>query len=97
MRTRRSGGMTPAANVFRSYGNSLSAKLGRLQILASVWEQEAGRMAAYWQIDFVRNGEIFVKVKSPAAAQELQLRKNSIIRCINRYFDRPWIISVKAI
>ena len=54
-------------------------------------------MAAYWQIDFVRNGEIFVKVKSPAAAQELQLRKNSIIRCINRYFDRPWIISVKAI
>jgi hypothetical protein len=39
---------------------------------------------------------LYVKPKSAAAAQELQMRAGDIVRSLNKYFSRPWIKAVKS-
>jgi hypothetical protein len=68
----------------------------RMAILNTVWHKELGHMSKYWDISGFKNGILFVKPRSAAAAQELQLRSSSVVRSLNKYFDRPWIKGIKA-
>ncbi|MFA6583392.1 MAG: DciA family protein [Elusimicrobiaceae bacterium] len=77
--------------------NNLSSNLNRLMILNTIWEKEAGRMCAHWNLDAVQGGVIYVKVKSSAAAQELSVRQTAMVRNLNKYFDSPWIQTIKKI
>jgi hypothetical protein len=64
--------------------------------LNAVWEKELGHFAKHWQLVGVKRGVLFVKPRSSAAAQELQMRSGEMIRSLNKYFSRAWIKAVKT-
>jgi hypothetical protein len=67
----------------------------RMMILNQVWEKEVGRFARLWVLEGVRRGILYVDVKSPAAAQELQMRGGVIVKSLNKYFKRSWIKGIR--
>ncbi|MFA6029986.1 MAG: DUF721 domain-containing protein [Elusimicrobiota bacterium] len=93
----------PPRNTFSTAGDILKGWTryrrldpDRLVILHQVWEREAGGMARHWSLSGVRAGVLYVKTRSPAAAQELQLRGPTLVRALNKYFQRAWIKEVRA-
>lgn len=84
-----------ARDVVRSFGFKTGAQGDRLAILDAVWEKEAGHYAKHWKLDALRKGVLYVRVSSPVAAQELQLRGPSLLRALNKYFKSNWIKAIK--
>jgi hypothetical protein len=39
---------------------------------------------------------LYVRPKSAAAAQELQMRSGVLLKSLNKYFSRPWLVAVKT-
>jgi hypothetical protein len=76
---------------------SLPMKLNKLLLLNSVWEKETGSMAAHWELFGVKGNAIFVKTASAAAGQELSLKSATLIKSLNKYFDRPWIREIRRV
>lgn len=68
----------------------------RLAILSSVWEKECGAFARHWELVGVKKGTLYVRPKSSAAAQELHMRSEGLIKSLNKYFGRPWILMVRT-
>lgn len=75
----------------------LVKKISRFALLQSVWLRETGRMAKYWDLKAVRGGTVYVTVKKAAASQELDLRKNVLLKSLNKYFTRSWIKQIKQV
>jgi len=67
-----------------------------MAILNAVWQKELGHLSRYWEIVGFKQGWLYVKPRSAAAAQELQLRGAGIVRSLNKYFNRNWIKGIKA-
>jgi hypothetical protein len=44
----------------------------------------------------VKKGVLYVRPKSSAAAQELHMRSEGLVKSLNKYFSRPWIVAVRA-
>ena len=78
---------------------NLPIKLGRMMLLGSVWEKEAGNMAAHWKLHGanISRKTVFVRTSGAAARQELSLRAPALIRSLNKYFDRPWIEEIRPV
>ncbi|MCX5796876.1 MAG: DUF721 domain-containing protein [Elusimicrobia bacterium] len=68
----------------------------RMVILGAVWQKELGHLCGHWELVGFKHGTVYVKPKSAAAAQELQLRAAGVVRSLNKYFDRAWIKSIKV-
>jgi hypothetical protein len=68
----------------------------KISILNAVWEKELGHFAKHWVLVGVKQGTLYVKPRSAAAAQELQMRAGMITKGLNKYFSRAWIKAVKA-
>lgn len=68
----------------------------RMSILAAVWQKELGHLSGHWQLLGVKQGTLYVKPRSAAAAQELQLRGAGMVRSLNKYFSRAWIKGIKV-
>ena len=68
----------------------------KISILNAIWEKEAGSFAPYWALAGVRRGVLYVRPRSAAAAQELQLRASVLARALNKYFGRAWIKTIKT-
>jgi hypothetical protein len=68
----------------------------RMAILAAVWQKEAGHLFGHWELVGLKKGILFVRPKSAAATQELQLRAVGIVRSLNKYFERAWIKGIKV-
>ncbi len=68
----------------------------KISILNAVWDRELGHFSRHWTLAGVRKGILYVKPRSAAAAQELQLRSGEIVKSLNKYFGRAWIRAVKA-
>ena len=68
----------------------------RLAILNSVWEKECGSFAQHWDLIGVKKGVLYVRPKSAAAAQDLHMRSEGLVKSLNKYFSRPWIITVRT-
>ncbi|PCI37544.1 MAG: hypothetical protein COB53_06095 [Elusimicrobia bacterium] len=64
-------------------------------ILDQVWEKELGHFSKHWVLEGVRRGILYVRVKSPTAAQELQLRGGGIVKSLNKYFKKSWIKGIR--
>jgi len=64
-------------------------------ILNQVWEREVGHFSRFWALIGLRRGMLYVKVSSPAAAQELQMRGSQIVRSLNKHFKRSWIKGIR--
>jgi hypothetical protein len=67
-----------------------------LSILAAVWQKELGNLCSCWELVGFKRGILYVKPKSAAASQELQLRSTGIVRSLNKYFDRDWLKGIKV-
>ena len=67
-----------------------------MALLNAVWEKECGAYAKHWSLVAVKKGTLYVRPKSAAAAQELQMRSGVLLKSLNKYFSRPWILSVKT-
>ena len=68
----------------------------RMAILAAVWQKELGHLCGHWELAGLKRGILYVRPKSAAATQELQLRAAGIVRSLNKYFDRAWIKGIKV-
>lgn len=64
-------------------------------MLQAVWDRELGHMSPHWRLLGVRRGTLYVRTRSPAASQELQLRGHGIARALNKHFKTAWIKDVK--
>jgi hypothetical protein len=67
----------------------------RTTILGAAWRKELGHLSSHWELAGIRQGIIYVKPRSAAAAQELHLRATGIVRSLNKYFNRPWIKGIR--
>jgi hypothetical protein len=84
------------SELVRSFNFRSGLQADKFAILNSVWEKEFGHLARHWVLTGVKNGVLYVKPSSSAAAQELHLRSGEIVRNLNKHFGRAWIRAVKA-
>lgn len=68
----------------------------RILVLSQVWEREVGHLSRHWTLSGIRRSVVYVRVSSPAAAQELQFRGRELAKSLNKYFKKPWITEVRA-
>ena len=84
------------ADLVRSFGFRTGVQDEKLSLLNAVWDKELGHFSKYWSLSGVKKGVLYVRPRSAAAAQELQLRSVEIVRSLNKYFSRPWVKAVKS-
>ncbi len=77
--------------------NRFNSKFSKLMILDSLWDREIGARSKYWKLTAVKNGTLLVEVKVATAKQELSARSKTLIKSLNKNFDRPWIRNIKII
>jgi len=68
----------------------------RMTILNEVWEREVGHLSRFWSLEGVRQGVLYVKVNSPSAAQELQMRGTTLRKSLNKHFKFSWIKQIRV-
>ena len=83
-------------DLVRSFQYRAGISVDRMAILAAVWRKELGHLCGHWELVGLKQGILYVRPKSAAAAQELQLRAAGLVRSLNKYFDRGWIKGIKA-
>lgn len=84
-----------AGDLVKTYSFKEKLPADRLSILNSVWEKELGNRSRLWELEAVKAGTIYVKTRSSAAAYELHMQASSLVRSLNKYFNRPWIRSIR--
>ncbi len=85
-----------ANDLAASFGYRAGVSSDQITLLSAVWKKELGYLSGQWELVGLKQGILYVKPRSAAAAQELHLRGASLVRTLNRYFARPWIKSIKA-
>jgi predicted nucleic acid-binding Zn ribbon protein len=85
-----------AGDLVAAFTRRAQAPTDRLAILNSVWDKECGAYAKHWALIGVKKGILYVRPKSSAAAQELHMRSENLVKGLNKYFSRPWIIAVRT-
>ena len=83
-------------DLVRSFTYRAGVSGDRMTILAAVWQKEVGHLGGHWQLAGIKQGTLYVKPRSAAAAQELQLRAAGIVRALNKYFELPWIRCIRV-
>lgn len=68
----------------------------RMMILNQVWEREVGHYSKQWALIGIKKGVLYIKVRSSAAAQELQLKGTQLRRNLNKYFKVSWIKGIRT-
>jgi hypothetical protein len=83
-------------DLIRSFQYRSQMSGDRLAILAAIWQKELGHLFGHFELAGLKQGVLYVRPKSAAATQELQLRAAGIVRSLNKYFERPWIKCIKV-
>ncbi|MHB2025560.1 MAG: DUF721 domain-containing protein [Elusimicrobiota bacterium] len=87
---------TNAGDLIRTIHGRLGVSGDKISILNAVWDREMGHLSRHWILSGLRGATLYIRPVSAAAAQELQLRGPEIVRRLNKYFNRPWIKTVRA-
>ena len=77
--------------------NRLSHCINRLMILDHAWKQVTAGKEKFWKLTAVEKKTILVEVKLSVARNELIARRETIIKELNKYFDRPWIEKIEIV
>ncbi|UPT74006.1 MAG: DUF721 domain-containing protein [Elusimicrobiota bacterium] len=85
-----------SGDLIKSFSYRANTVNDKLALLSAVWDKECGAFAKHWALVAVKKGVLFVRPKSAAAAQELQLRSGPLLKALNKYFSRPWLTAVKT-
>ena len=96
MKAEKPGHWSTAGDLVKSFSYRAGTVNDKLTILNSVWDKECGAYARHWSLVGVKKGVLYVRPKSSAAAQELQMRTVGLLKSLNKYFSRPWIIAVRT-
>jgi len=95
-RTRPATRWTTSEQLIKSFKFRTGIQSDKISILNAVWEKELGHFSRHWSLVGVKRGLLYVRPRSAAAAQELQLRAGEITRALNKYFSKAWIRGVRA-
>lgn len=90
------GPWSNAGDLVATFTRRAQAGTDRLAILGSVWDKECGAYANHWTLVGVRKGVLYVRPKSSAAAQDLHMKADLLVKSLNKYFSRPWISAVRT-
>ena len=82
--------------LIRSFQYRAGMSGDRMIILAAVWRKEFAHLGGHFELTGIKKGTLYVRPRSAAAAQELQLRCAGIVRSLNKYFDKDWIRAIKV-
>lgn len=85
-----------AGDLVKSFSYRAGTVNDKLAILNSIWDKECGAHAKHWALVGVKKGVLYVRPKSAAAAQELHMRSEILVKALNKYFGRAWIVSVRT-
>jgi len=68
-----------------------------LAFLDAAWEREMGAWGGMAKLAALDHQTLVIEVQSSAAMQEINLRRNELVRRLNTHFPAPWIrgLSVK--
>ena len=93
---KRRSRFSQAGDVLKGLTRRIGMESERMVILNEVWEREAGHFSRHWTLKGVKAGQLYVRVSSPAAAQELHLRAGQLTKALNKYFKRSWIKGIRV-
>lgn len=77
--------------------NKLSVRLNRLMLLDHVWKRLTGEREKFWKLIAVKGSCLYVSVRLSVARNELIGRRESLIRELNKHFDKPWIEKIEIV
>ncbi len=77
--------------------NRLNVRLNRLIVLDHVWTRLIGNKERFWKLLGVKGGSLYVAVKLSVARNELIGRRETLIRELNKHFDKPWIQKIEIV
>lgn len=90
------GRWSSAADLVKSFAWRAGTDNDKLALLNAVWDKECGAFAKHWALVAVKKNVLFVRPKSAAAGQELHMRSAVLVKSLNKYFSKPWIVAVKT-
>lgn len=90
------GKWSNAGDLVAAFTRRAQAPADRLAILGAVWDKECAGYAKHWTLVGIKKGVLYVRPRSAAAAQELQMRAEGLVRTLNKYFSRPWVVAVRT-
>ena len=78
--------------------NRTSMRFHKLMILENVWPVLVGNKAKFWVLEGVnfdgQNAALEVRVKNSAALHELKLSEKTLLKDLNKYFEKPWLTRI---
>lgn len=77
--------------------NRLNSKLNRLMVLDHVWTGLVGQKERFWKLTAVKGATLYVSVRLSVARNELIGRRETLIRELNKHFDKPWIEKIEIV
>jgi len=89
--------MKSAREILSSYKIFNGIKLENLMILNSVWKEEMKEFLDYCEIDSIDKKTLVLRVKNSVIKNELFMRKDEILKKINKHFKSPFIKDIKLI
>lgn len=95
--TRKSSRWASASSIISSRGLFGGIKPENLVILKAVWEKEMEGFKKYCELEGVEKNFITVKAVNSVVASELFLRRDEIVRSLNKHFRSKWIKGLRII
>ena len=77
--------------------NRFSKRINRLMLLEYAWKQVVGKKENCWKLVAVQKNTLQVYVRLSVARNELTVRRETIVKEINKYFDKPWIEKIEIV
>lgn len=75
----------------------LSSQINRLMILDYAWKKVTAGKEKFWKLAAVRKKTVLVEVKLSVARNELIARRETIVKELNKFFDKPWIEKIEIV
>ena len=77
--------------------NRLNNQINKLMLLDYAWKKVVGEKEKFWKLKAVQKGTLLVEIKLSVARNELTARRETIIKEINKYFDKPYIEKIEVV
>ena len=77
--------------------NRLHIQINRLMLLDYAWKKVVADKAKFWKLSAVQKKSLLVEVKLSVARNELIARRETILKELNKYFDKPWIEKIEIV
>jgi hypothetical protein len=71
--------------------------ISNLMILNSVWKNEMKEYSLYCDIFSIEKKTLVLKIKNPVVKNEIYIKKDIILRKINKYFNSNFIKDIKFV